>query len=463
MGETACNLLPTSVALPLAAALDPTSDALDQQLRRHGFAVLALPRDRRLALGTHDATFLDLFEAPTKAKARLRCSRRPTATTRSQARTSSLPLAGIGYNTVTGQGADDSHEEVITRQQFHLVADEAALALLPWRGVGAPRGLEQASRQACAELHALCTELLGALAGGRFERRRAEQAERLGGDPSVLDAFLYPAAPSPPEEVPPPSKRARTDRRTLAAEAPASVAPRCLMRTHTDPGLLTLTLASRPAGLEVLDHGGGGWVAAEAACGPDDALLLCGEALQILSGGRYRACAHRVVQAAMPRFSLVFELRLHRADPPPPTAVAKVAAGDAAASTAVAGPSPAEAAAAEAEDEEEQAHEEAVEGARAYVFQFVGARLDAGATPASVLAEFRVPDDARPPAAAVAAMPLDELAALVLCWVRACTDTHAEQQEAAAAFAAAPEHVVCSPAWADSSGRFVDVQLAGVT
>ena len=127
-----------------------------------------------------------------------------------------------------------------------MVADEAALALLPWRDVGAPLGIEQASRQACAAMHMLCTELLRALAGGRFERTRAEQAERLGGDPSVLDAFLYPAAPSAPPRL---SKCARTDSSTQDAETPADPSgPRCLMRTHTDPGLLTLTLASRPAG-----------------------------------------------------------------------------------------------------------------------------------------------------------------------------------------------------------------------
>lgn len=236
------------------------------------------------------------------------------------------------------------------------------------------------------------------------------------------------------------------------------------MRTHTDPGLLTLTLASRPAGLEVLDGGGGGWVAAEAACGPDDALLLYGEALQMLSGDRYRACAHRVVQAATPRLSLAFELRLHRADPPPTTtthAVAQLREAQAAVHAAKGSDEPVEAAATAEAEAEAHEHEEAVEGARAYVREFVSSRLGAGATAASVLAEFRVPADAMPPAAAVAAMPLDELTALVLCWVRACTDTHAEQQEAAAAFAAAPEHVVCSPAWADSSGRFVDVQLAG--
>ena len=204
----------------------------------------------------------------------------------------------------------------------------------------------------------------------------------------------------------------------------------------------------------MLDGGGGGWVAAEAACGPDDALLLCGEALQMLSGGRYRACAHRVVQAATPRLSLAFELRLHRADPPPTTtthAVAQLREAQAAVHAAKGSDEPVEAAATAEAEAEAHEHEEAVEGARAYVREFVSSRLGAGATAASVLAEFRVPADAMPPAAAVAAMPLDELTALVLCWVRACTDTHAEQQEAAAAFAAAPEHVVCSPAWADSS------------
>ena len=89
--------------------------------------------------------------------------------------TSSLPLAGIGYNTVTGQGDSDDSSEV-TRQQFHMVADEAALALLPWRDVGAPLGIEQALRQACAAMHMV--HGAAARAGGRALRAHSSRAGR---------------------------------------------------------------------------------------------------------------------------------------------------------------------------------------------------------------------------------------------------------------------------------------------
>ena len=87
------------------------------------------------------------------------------------------------------------------------------------------------------------------------------------------------------------------------------------MRTHTDPGLLTATAMSATPGLEVLDGESGEWVDAEVACAAGDVVLMCGEALEVMTRGRFRACAHRVRHAPTPRISVVFELRLHDAVP----------------------------------------------------------------------------------------------------------------------------------------------------
>lgn len=143
-------------------------------------------------------------------------------------------------------------------------------------------------------------------------------------------------------------------------------------------------------------------------------------------------------------------------------AVAELREASAGANAAEGSDEPVEAAETAEVEAEAQAHEEAVEGARAYVREFVSARLDAGATAASVLSEFRVPADAMPPAAAVTAMPLDELAALVLCWVRACSDAHAEQQEAASEGSLWRELGVRSTSWRPEEAEAALVAQLGV-
>ena len=208
--HTSQDVLPV---LDFSAAV--RGDGLASTLAAHGFAVLRGLDARRLL--ECDASFLSLYQAPASVKAKLHCRPCRSATTRATAHRlehKRLPLAGIGFSVV-------SDGEQHTREQLHLVADASALALVPWpRQVG---GLEAAARYATAELHSVAVRLLAALDAG-YEASRAAQAERLG-DPSVLDAFLYPAREAGQAQL--------------------------LMRTHADPGLLTLTLASDPAGLEV--------------------------------------------------------------------------------------------------------------------------------------------------------------------------------------------------------------------
>ena len=91
------------------------------------------------------------------------------------------------------------------------------------------------------------------------------------------------------------------------------------MAAHNDPGVLTLTLASRIPGLELLDRScgkRGAWVPLEALMAPDEVMLFAGEQLEAATAGHVRAALHRVVvqpkaQEALAegRNSVVFELR----------------------------------------------------------------------------------------------------------------------------------------------------------
>ena len=417
-------------------------DALAQSLATHGYCVLRGLESSDIS--GCDANFMTLFTAPASVKARLHCRRSQLGTTtRARARRlerKRLPLAGIGFSVVTDKRGDT------TREQLHLVTDASTLALVPWPR-GALCGLRGAAQCATAELHRLAVRLLATLDVG-YEATRAAQAERLG-DPSVLDAFLYP----------------HRDGASL------------LMRSHADPGLLTLTLASDPPGLEILDRGTGRWTAVEALCACGDLIVLCGEALELVSGGRYRAAPHRVASAPRPRLSVVYELRLQEPRPPAgasegarsaaaatsaattataATAATATAAAAGAAATVAGAATGAAAAGAGVTISDELDTSDELEQAREYVASFVAARRRAGASVAQVLGEFSVPRDSWP--SETEATSLAALATLVFCWTRACTDMAHEQAEATAALATA-DYVSITPSFADSTGRFVDIRL----
>ena len=94
--------------------------------------------------------------------------------------------------------------------------------------------------------------------------------------------------------------------------------------------------------------------------------------------------------------------------------------------------------------------------ARAYCTEFVSARLARGSSPADVLREFCVSGDAWP--AQAESLGAEALAMVVLEWVAACR----EREAIAAAFARA-EYVEVTPAFADCTGRYVDVHFGGNT
>ena len=105
---------------------------------------------------------------------------------------------------------------------------------------------------------------------------------------------------------------------TAARDRPNAAPPRergglaTNMREHTDPGLLTLTLASAQPGLQVRDRSTGTWLDVEACCEAEvDCIVLCGEALEFASAGTYAAAPHCVRCGEGARTSTVFELRIH--------------------------------------------------------------------------------------------------------------------------------------------------------
>ena len=165
----------------------------------------------------------------------------------------SLPLIGVGVHAVRDG-------DRLQRTQLHLVTDSRALC----RG-SVTRQLRDDVTTAVNELHNLATSLLRRLGNG-LEDARAAQAES-DGDPSVLDIFVYPNQHSSLPN----------------------------MRAHTDPGLLTLTVASEVPGLEIRDRSTGEWIDVEALCDAgSDLIVFCGEALSLATNNRYAATLHRV-------------------------------------------------------------------------------------------------------------------------------------------------------------------------
>jgi hypothetical protein len=148
---------------------------------------------------------------PLRASMRTRAaSARPP--TRQLAACAQLPLAGLGLHTVL-QG------DAPVREQLHVVTDARAMQLVRWPKHPSLAPLQAAVRDAAQLLHGLCAAVLREVEPAA-QRQQAAQAAA-SGDPSVLDLFLYPNAQ-----------------------------PISNMRTHTDPGLLTLKRASETPGLQ---------------------------------------------------------------------------------------------------------------------------------------------------------------------------------------------------------------------
>ena len=430
-------------ALPRLSVADAVSrvGGLSNVLATHGFCVLHdLDESALRDLSTCDEQGRMLLSSSASTLMHVQCS---TIRTRRRAACESLPLTGLGVNTVCTGGH-------VQRRQLHVLADAAALDLVPWPS-GRQPGLRPAVEGATTALHSLARRLLTQLDGGTvLEAARAQQAAAHG-DPSVLDVLMYP------------NQRADVVN----------------MRGHTDPGLLTLTLGSQIPGLEVHDRASRRWVDVESMCTPAECVVLCGEALQVFSGGLYEAAPHRVRHAAGgARLSTVFELRLHAVPPrvhpraqsrqcgreqcgreDGPDAVAQGAppfGAEQAVEMAV--KAAAEEGVVEGVEEgmeegaEEGVEEEEQRAAHAYCVAFVDDRLARGSSPPAVLREFHVDDQAWPNNAE--SLSSYDLADIIMAWVATCRERAAVQ----AAFERAT-YVEVSPAFADCTGRYVDVEF----
>ena len=186
------------------------------------------------------------------------------------------------------------------RAQLHVVADRMAVDMMPWdrRGLGHVRDCVV---RAIAVMCSLTSRLMSKLQydAPQLEHARMEQAASRG-DVSVLDVLLYPN-PMSYSSSSSGGRPVRDDEMLVN------------MREHTDPGLLTLTLASSTPGLQIRDRASGEWIDVEASCTSGvDAIVFAGEALQFGTvHDHYIAAPHRVRAADAPRLSTVFELRMH--------------------------------------------------------------------------------------------------------------------------------------------------------
>ena len=199
-----------------------------------------------------------------------------------------LPLDRVGVHVERERGQ-------LVRVQLHLLTDDYAMRMVPWAEIDtAPQRdtIQGSIAKATAAFHGLSTQLLTRLAGGKEVEVIRSGLASAHGDPSCLDINLYPNSSSNNHE----------EEDSLLNN----------MREHTDPGLLTLTLASRVPGLQVRDNLSGEWRDVEACCEAGTELIVLGcEALEFASEGKYRAATHRVARRpATPRISTVFELRM---------------------------------------------------------------------------------------------------------------------------------------------------------
>jgi len=292
------------------------------QLRRRGFVALCLTPQERLLLERARQLSLAFLSMPQREAAKYRGSARHPQHNR-------LALHGLGY--VFQPGYAD-------RRQFHHVA--GASDVCPWpaegsTGEGAALGDFRATFESgAALLSSLCVRLLEQVDVNAAAEWRSQVLEH--GDPSVCDAFLYPAA---------------------AAAVAKSAEEREAMCSHLDPGWFTLKQGSLDGGLEVFDRssqasvlqprrrqllggdiadsapaawvnveeatfygpGGGGCCGRDVANSADGAaaapldvvVVFAGERLASWTEDEIPAVPHRALTCGGDRLSFIFELRDH--------------------------------------------------------------------------------------------------------------------------------------------------------
>jgi len=197
------------------------------------------------------------------------------------------------------------------RRQFHCISGAADFC--PWPSMEFRVAFEHGE----AVLRARCIALLELLSAGAAEEWRSQV--EAGGDPSVCDAFLYPAVEQD-DQVEDVEEEEREEKlRSQAEEGDPVLAMGC----HFDPGWWTAKQGCDARGLQLWDRERHAWVDAEDpsfygdGCAPRDAIIMfAGERTQMWTQGtdfEVPAVPHRVVapRGSRARVSFVFELRDH--------------------------------------------------------------------------------------------------------------------------------------------------------
>jgi len=131
---------------------------------------------------------------------------------------------------------------------------------------------------------------------GEQSLMRWKNSNQKEGDPSILDCFYY--------------------FNQYESQLPVQGEN---LKSHLDPGLLTLKCVSEEPGLQLFDFDCGKWIDAEQLCNYDnlDLLIFPGEAIENSRLGhnlRIRGSPHRVRTSVKSRLSLVYEMRTHLPD-----------------------------------------------------------------------------------------------------------------------------------------------------
>ena len=220
-----------------------------EQLELRGFVLVRPDAELVEAMRDVEAATAQLFALPARTKARIDEAMRVPA-----ANGSSLPgelqLWCTGLR-VRPAACSSTYAQAPSRQQheqFHMVFDRRALALLRWPEDDVP--LRLAVERAGAALESLAESLLALAAPGLLAARAEAVRER--GDNSVFDLFRYAGC--------------RECARQAAAEATADAALRCCdefgMSSHVDPGVLTCKYVApgQVEGLQLQELSSGEWL-----------------------------------------------------------------------------------------------------------------------------------------------------------------------------------------------------------
>lgn len=247
-----------------------------EELRCRGFAALSLSSEQAAALEAAQAACAHFFSSA-EPGTKQRCMHRGPPRS---AELPALPLHGLGYVSTPEYGG---------REQFHAI--RGAVELCAWPD----EEFREAFEQGTHVLQRVCLDLLERVDPAAVAEWREQVCDR--GDPSVCDAFLYPAGNA------------------------SSAATGMAMGRHFDPGWFTIKRGSRDGGLQVWDRSCEAWVDVEGASfytgskgstEPESALVVfAGERLATWTEGVIPAVPHRVRACAADRLSFIFELRDH--------------------------------------------------------------------------------------------------------------------------------------------------------